>query len=368
MEFLTKLQEKVASSLGVAKAMLTPNASKVDVLKVLRDFEEKHNVKVLYCTKSGSRLYGTENKNSDTDYKFLFAPAKEDVLLKRDVDFLKHGADTKVKNGADDVDFDGSSVYKFMKELQKSETGAVDVLFSMFQPKTVVFEDPEFTKVMKENYTKVMNRNMKSFIGYALGQTQKFGVKGARYDELTNFVEFLETLDVARDNDKLETLFDETKLFLTQTELKYVKFQMAPGPRGNGGYEDVEYMTVLGKMFEGNVTVGYMKERVLKMFKQFGNRTKTVAATETKTDFKALSHALRVAMEVEELLLTGFVKFPLQKAERLKEVKEGRADVEEALDEVRDTLGRVDVLLESTDLPEQSDKAFMDSVLLSSLH
>lgn len=82
---------------------------------------------------------------------------------------------------------------------------------------------------------------------------------------------------------------------------------------------------------------------------------------------KALSHALRVAIEVEELLLTDFIRFPLQKAERIKAIKMGTVPVDEALDEIRDILGRVDILLEKCSLPEESDKNFMDEVVLGFL-
>lgn len=333
--------------------------------EVLRGLEEKHNVRVLYVTLSGSKLYGTDNVNSDTDYKFLFAPSKEDVLLKKDVEFLKVGKDTKEKNGADDVDLDGYSPYKFMDLLEGSETGAVDLLYSMFRKDTVVYEVPEFTKVMKDNHTKFQNRNMKKFVGYAVGQTKKFGVKGDRYAELDKLVKALDGWAQGSPDTKLSDRFDDLKVITRG--YKYVKFVMAPNSRGLGEHTECEYFSVLGKMYEGNVTFLYMLERVKKLYEGFGNRTKTVAKTESKTDFKALSHALRVAVEVEELLTTNFLKFPLTKAERLKDVKEGRVDVDDALDEVRDTLDRVDELMLRTTLPEKSDREFMNKVVLSFL-
>ena len=33
----------------------------------------------------GSKLFGTDNANYDTDYKCIFIPSMEDVLLKRDI-------------------------------------------------------------------------------------------------------------------------------------------------------------------------------------------------------------------------------------------------------------------------------------------
>lgn len=247
-----------------------------DKLKeVLRELEVKNNVKVLYITKSGSKLYGTDNPNSDEDYKFIYASIERDVLLKRDKEFLKIGKDTKIKNGKDDVDLDGYSVHKFMDLLAKSETGAMDVLFSMFNPDNVIFEDPEFTALIKENYNKFLNRNMKSFIGYALGQTKKFGIKGARYDELTKFVSFLNSIPQSSPDEKLNVYFERFETFMKEEKLKYIKFVQASKTRGLAEEEYTEYISVLGKMFEGSTTFLYMKERVQTLFDQFGNRTKS---------------------------------------------------------------------------------------------
>jgi len=52
--------------------------------EILKSFENEYNAKVVYVTIYGSKLFGTDNANSDTDYKGIFIPSKKDVLLKRD--------------------------------------------------------------------------------------------------------------------------------------------------------------------------------------------------------------------------------------------------------------------------------------------
>lgn len=54
--------------------------------KIIKDFEEENNAKIVYITLFGSKLFGTDNPNSDTDYKGIFIPSKRDVLLKRDIE------------------------------------------------------------------------------------------------------------------------------------------------------------------------------------------------------------------------------------------------------------------------------------------
>lgn len=339
--------------------------------ELIEEIEKEYNVEVVYLTISGSKLYGTDNLNSDTDYKGIFVPNKLDVLLKRDISHIDRSSNkTKVKNSKDDVDISLHSIHTFLNLLKKSETGAVDLLFSMWSEETIVFQNYDITNLIKSQHKDILNRNMKSFIGYALGQTKKFGIKGARYNELDSFVKFIKTLEGVDSSNK-STLGEYFELFedeMFRANYKYIKFIDAPGPRGNGDYKDIKYISVLGKMFEGRVTFEYFLERVLKLYNQFGNRTKTVAETAEKVDFKALSHANRVALEVEELLETGFINFPLKDRDYIKDVKSGKVSPEVAIQEVEDVLQNVDEMLLVTEMREESNQEALDEITLFCLY
>jgi len=339
----------------------------MDLQKTIKDIEDHHNVRVVYVTLSGSKLYGTDDEKSDTDYKGVFIPSTDDLILgkaPKSISFTT--GQNNSKNGVDDIDFTLHSIVDFFNHLKKSETGSMDLLFSMFRSKTIVFEDESFTDEIKKNYKFFLNTNMKSFIGYAVGQTKKFGIKGERYNELDTFVKYLESFpknpELSENEIKLSEIFQSLKIEVEK--YNYIKFVMAAGPKNNGVQEDIEYISVLGKLFHGNVTIEYFKERVFKLYNQFGNRTKTVANTESKTDFKALSHALRVALEVQELLETKFIKFPLKDRKYLKDIKRGLEDPEEVLNRVQDVLESVDHLLLTSDLPEKPNSKELDKLLL----
>jgi predicted nucleotidyltransferase len=267
------------------------------VLSYINEFEQTTRARVIYVTVSGSKLYGTNNENSDTDIKGIFIPSKHSVLTKTDLDHYVRDTNTsKTKNSVDDVDFTLHSIYQFLGQLSKSETGAVDLLFSMFSDHVYKIETPE-SEIIKENYKYFLNSNMKSFIGYALGQTKKFGIKGARYDELDSFVtEYLNKIptDVVDKSNKIgKNLFEDMKKFVSLKEYKYIKFIKAPGPRGSGNYDEIEYISVLGKLFEGNVNIPYFIDRVMKQYNQFGNRTKSTAKGTPKNN--------EILKELEEL-------------------------------------------------------------------
>lgn len=335
--------------------------------KIIEDFENNTGHTVLYVTISGSKLYGTNSESSDTDYKGIFLPSKESVLLKTDKDtYSENTNNSKEKNSSEDIDFTLHSVYQFFNLLKKSETGSVDMLFSMFREDTIVYENKYFTNLMKNNYKSFLNKDMKAFVGYALGQAKRFGIKGARYDELRNFVQYFESIPIKpQENLKLGTVFDIIEQELETKQYKYIKTLMAPGPRSNRVQPDIKYLVVLGKMFSGDITFDYFLDKINEQFNQFGNRTKTIADTESKTDFKALSHSLRIMKEVFELVETGFIQFPLTYADEIKQVKSGNCNVEEVIDNIQNNLDSIDYKLETSHLPNKADEKLINELLLS---
>ena len=332
----------------------------------LEQFEKDNQATVLYVTKYGSKLYGTDNPNSDTDYKGVFVQNKDLVLLKKDMEhWTSNSNDTNEKNGAEDVDLQLFSVHKFFTLLRKGETGALDLLFSMWAKDTVVFENTVFVDHMQMYYKKFLNRKLHSFTGYAVGQAKKYGVKGTRYKELTQFNEWFGGMYNEYKDERLGSTFEAVKKFTEASGFKYVNVVQAQGPKTGPVDNMIDYLEVLGKKYSGDVTVGYFFERSVEMEEQFGNRAKSSAEG---VDWKALSHSVRVLFEVEELLETGFVTFPLKEREFVTEVKEGKLPVDVVMLFVNEKLDVVKQKLDTnTTLPEASDRETMDWIELCML-
>ena len=309
---------------------------------------------LLYVTKSGSQLYGTNTPSSDTDFKGVFCPSLESLVTKTDLDEVSRDTGNhKSKNSAEDVDCTLDSLNKFFRLLNKGETGALDVLFSMFRDDTVVYADPQFLEFMKSNYSKFLSSNTKAFMGYCFQQATRYGLKGKRYDSLMKL--FNETTDlktVSKDStvgDWVAQLdwdsFDET----------HVKWTM----NDNG-----MYLYVLGKEFHMKMPMSDALPVLTKMKSMYGERTK--ASSESMngaTDWKALSHAVRVVDEAQELLTDGFVTFPLKNAEYVKSVKKGEVDVDLVMEELEKAMSKVENLLLTTSLPAETDKVFVNKAL-----
>lgn len=331
----------------------------------LDKIEKQHNVKIIYCSLVGSKLYGTDNENSDTDLRFVYTNSINDLILQKVKPNLKIGSVTKVKNNKDDVDFDGWSLQRFMDLIESGDTNALDLLFSMFNPDMIVQEDENFVSLMKYNYKSLINNNIKGFIGYCLSQTKRFGIKGTKYDELDNF---FNSLKECSETEKLGNYFDEFRGEIQKNNYNYIKIVMAPGPRVQGGrQDDIPYISVLGKLFSETVSTKYFYDRVKKQYEQFGSRVKNTAKTETKKDPKSSYHALRVAMELQELLQTGKITFPLKHREELKLIKENNFDFEKMVNDIELIMEKTDELLLKGILPENSDRGLMNNIILGTV-
>ncbi|MBU1668931.1 nucleotidyltransferase domain-containing protein [bacterium] len=337
----------------------------MNIKTLIKNFEQQHNCRVVYITKFGSKLYGTDNPNSDTDYKGIFIPSRKDILLKRDIEHFNFNSnDNNTRNSKEDIDLQLFSIYKFFHLLKKGETGAMDILFSMFRQDTQIYSDQKFTQIIMNNYTKFYNRNLHSFIGYCVGQSKVYNVRGERFNELHQFVEYFGTLAQTQKNDKLSTIFPKVEKMFQEYSYKYIQFVMAPTSRGSGTTQEGQYIEVLGKRFLGTVTVGYFLEKITDMEQQFGNRAK---ASSEGVDYKSLSHAVRVISEVEELIDDAFITFPLKDRAYITSIKEGNETLESVMEYIDHKLTVVQEKLTQSELPERSNERFIDELILELL-
>lgn len=70
------------------------------------------------------------------------------------------------------------------------------------------------------------------------------------------------------------------------------------------------------------MTVGHTRDILQKIFEEYGHRALQAERNEN-IDWKALMHAVRVAAEAKELLLTGNVTFPRPERELLLSIRKG---------------------------------------------
>ena len=354
----------------------------MNVKTLIQEFEIQHDVEVVYLIKSGSQLYGTNSKDSDTDYLGLFVPSITAVLLKKDPEHLVVTTGlANSKNSAEDIDIQLWSIYKFLNLVKKGETSALDLLFSLkakHKDQIQVINNKMYTDVFMERFNSYLSKDLRAFVGYCLGQAKKYNIKGARYSELHEFCELIKELSNKSDVVTLSNIEQQIKDIITKEGYKYIKLVYAKGPKRQGN-DFIWYIELLGRKHALDITISEFMTRLERLFTSFGARTLAAA---NGVDNKALSHATRVILECEELLETGNITFPLKDREFIKAIKyhkdlvQGGGMLSDKLELNLDNLmhflelklDKVNDLLETSELPPNVPESIIEESLRALIH
>jgi len=180
------------------------------------------------------------------------------VLLKKDISHWKRDTgNDKHKNGAEDIDLHFDSIYKFYELLVTDETGATDLLFSMFHEDTIEFVESSFIEMVKSEYKEFYNSNVDAWIGYAMGQSYKYGVKGTRFQELEDSYKFFSEIlkadrlvdmkPLVEDKSRIGAYFEMFDKHFKEKGYKYIRMRFIPDTRQDK--EMVTYVEILGRKF-----------------------------------------------------------------------------------------------------------------------
>lgn len=295
----------------------------------------------------GSHLYGTHSETSDRDYKGVFMPTREQILLQR----VPHSINESTKKGtekntAEDTDRERYSLHYFLHLACEGETVALDMLHApqeFWLLSSRIWEDLVARKHMF--YT----RSLKAFVGYARRQAAKYGVKGSRLAEAKKVVEFLSAQPASlRIGEVWDRLPEGEHIHKTSNEVDQL-------------YE------VCGKKLTAK---GYCHHYVpmLRAFAdRYGDRARQ--AEENKgVDWKAVSHAFRAAYQVKHILVDGGYTYPLPETEFIKRVKSGTMHFANEVGPQLDSLmEELESLSEASTLPSKVDRSYWDGWLVNVL-
>ncbi len=306
-------------------------------------------MKLIVKMKFGSHLYGTDTKESDVDYKGIFLPTKKEILL-NDIPKCRSfstGSDVE-KNNPGDVDEEIYSIHYFLKLACDGQTVAMDMLHA---PEKMLLESSDIWKEIVNEKQRFYTKNINSFVKYARRQASKYGIKGSRLNAA------LKVLSV------LKTKGSETKLRAVWQELPRNEYCHDTGVDPNG----MRQYQVCGKTFQESAAIGYVAPIIEKFYNDYGHRAK-LAAENKNIDWKAISHAVRAAIQTKEILTTGTIKYPLKDAPFLLDIKSGRLDytnkVAPALESLMD---EVENLVNESTLPDKVNVEYWKNFLCNIL-
>jgi hypothetical protein len=186
------------------------------------------NGKLIYLSQYGSHLYGLNTENSDLDFRGVYIPTLDDIILKKDKDEINTELEVEVEcyeevnkviNGFPlkgavkakkvKVDVKIFSLQKFIQLCSKADTNALDLLFS-YSPERKDIQQYVYNKeqyyengILAHPYIpfiefsinrgKLINTDrLESPITYAFKQATKYSINPKVPKELIKLEQFLE--------------------------------------------------------------------------------------------------------------------------------------------------------------------------------
>ena len=311
--------------------------------------------------KFGSHLYGTNLPTSDIDFKSVFIPTREEILLQRVPGSRTHGPSKKedgIKNAPGDIDEESYSLQRYLSLLMDGQTVAIDMLFAPDENLISTSPTWDYIRFYKERF---LTKKSAAFLGYCRQQANKYGIKGSRVaaarvasNAFNGIVEYGKGLSKLSEwNGALEQLVREHP-----EHLAIIEHQV--GSSGETGL----FFECCGRKISYTSSIKQAAEVFTKIFENYGARAKQAEANEG-VDWKALSHAVRVGNEALELLYTGNVTLPLSYGirEQVLDIKQGKLPYQEVADIIEELLARVEIAAVESKLRDVPDYAFADGLV-----
>lgn len=301
-------------------------------------------MKVICKVLAGSHLFGTNTPESDKDYKGVYLPSLEAVILGNAKNtIVESTGDPNAKNSKDDIDTEFWSLKKFFDLIYQANNHALEVLFA---PDSHIIETSNVWEEIRKRKHELVCRNVSSYIHYAKSQSSKYGVKGSRVAAVKKA---LDTITIVKDNlfsfrnqDPEKFKLEEVWPFL-KSELKnveHIEFKEATEK------QPIPYVEIVNRKFQKTVNLKYTFDALTKIYDNYGYRAK-LAKDNQNIDWKAISHAYRVGVQAYELLKTGNITLPLpeKEASYIRQLKANKdvltipySEISPVLDELADNL------------------------------
>ncbi len=305
---------------------------------------------------TGSRLYGTATETSDFDYKAVCAPSFDDLLMNRKLTNRKEkpegvGASDKMLAGETETEYLPLQV--FLDDFFSGQTYALEVAFAVLQGKHEVVESDNFLsqhleEVMTHLVENFLTRDVKKMMGYAVGQAKNYGLKADRHATFQGVYDALEKLMTEQVNGQDRTLAQvdlSTVLAFNHVKLSTIK-------NAKGGLEDAPALEVCNKTFPLTNKLLTVMHSLALTLEDYGHRVKQFSGT--GADYKALSHAVRIAEQALELVKERKMTFPRPNAVELLAVKNGQRNLDEVLVRFEEMFAELDAAVANSALPERS--------------
>jgi len=319
-----------------------------------------HNI--IFRTRFGSHLYGTNTPASDEDWKSIRMPTAREILLGNAKETLaikdRYNKAEKEKNLPGEYEEESFTLKQYLKLVSEGQTVSLDMLFApgyMWDKHSVL--DFTIWADIRANRNRLISKKSGAFVGYCRQQAKKYGIKGSRVAAAREVSNFLLTL---HPNMKLGDYAHNIEIFLTLSPNKeHIHFMSITQSSG----VPIGYLEVCDRKLQYTSKVGECIRIVDHLVAEYGSRALQAEQNEG-LDWKALSHAVRIGEQAIELFYTGFVTFPRPNAEFLKAIKKGELPYKEVAALIEMNFDLVEAASKASSLPEDVDHEWINQFIV----
>lgn len=305
--------------------------------------------------KFGSHLYGTATPASDLDFKGVHLPGARELLLQRvkGVVTTTTKADERQKNTAEDVDRESFTLQKYLALAAEGQTVALDMLFAPSWAWTA--EPSPLWLEVQANRSRLLTRKYASFVGYCRTQANKYGIRGSRVAASRRAASLLAAgVERLGTTAKLIEMAREVEAITAKTE----HMAIVDIPSQAGGV--VRHWEVCDRKMPYTASIKSAHAIMQRVVDEYGHRA-LAAETNNGVDWKAVSHAVRIARQAIELLQFGDVIFPRKDADHLLAIKTGQLPYRDVAAEIDALLPKIESEAARSWLPDAPDHEWIDN-------
>jgi hypothetical protein len=287
----------------------------------------------------GSRLFGTDDSQSDTDVKSVWLPSARDILLGR-TDWTVFKSDPTRLKAAHDIDQERHDLYRFLKLVSSGHPVAIEMLFA---PEAAHDREPH--DAWWEAVTRagsIVPASVGNFMGFIEEQSAGFGVGGERVQAVSAAMEVLEE---AKARDPKASVAEVAEAVVAAAGSPHVKIDEKP---------DGAYLLIAGRSTPFANKVGVAHRLAWMFLESFDAKTKKLASGDRR-NWSTVAHAIRLAEEALELSTTGRITLPRPNAAELLDIRSGRIPADDIATRMEMLIPAVKEAAKSSPLPEAPD-------------
>ena len=314
-------------------------------------------MKTIVRMQFGSHLYGTNTPASDFDLKSVFIPDGRDIIMGtvKSTISQKRPKSEGEKNYAGEVEEEAFSLKQYLKLLTEGQTVALDMLFAPKEFITYKSRNDDVWETIKANSNRLVTKKSQAFVGYCRQQAKKYGIKGSRVAAARTVLNVLLNMTSFH---SLAKLGDYDDVISPLTNLDHIAFVDIPQKDGS----NIRHLEVCGRKLSYKASVKNAIDVTQHLVDEYGSRA-LLAEKNEGLDWKALSHAVRVAGEAVELFETGHIIFPRPDRDLLKEIKLGQLPYNVVADLIEEGFDHVELAATESNLRDDVDQNWIDNFI-----